>query len=81
MKQHCTDERTGISYTLQENYYLPDLELPAEEQQPIGVWGMRHKRYLRENHRALYANFMTSGKLVAYLDESSNRQPLCFSGW
>ena len=39
MKQHFTDEKTGIRYTLQRDYYLPDLALPAEEQQPIGIWG------------------------------------------
>lgn len=49
---------------------LPDLSLPAEEKEAnIGVWGMRHKRFLKENHRVLYANLMTSGKLVTYLDE------------
>ena len=49
---------------------LPDL-LPAEEetQANIGVWGMRHKRFLKENHRVLYAILMTSGKLVTYLDD------------
>ena len=49
---------------------LPDL-LPAEEetQANIGVWGMRHKRFLKENHRELYASLMTSGKLVTYLDD------------
>ena len=49
---------------------LPDL-LPAEEetQANIGVWGMRHKRFLQENHRVLYASLMTSGKLVTYLDD------------
>lgn len=39
MKQHFTDEKTGIRYTLQGDYYLPDLALPAEEQQQIGIWG------------------------------------------
>ena len=70
MKKHFTDERTGISYTLQGDYYLPDLALPTEEEhENIGVWGMWHKRFLKENHRVLYANLMTSGKLTAYLDE------------
>ena len=70
MKKLFTDERTGISYTLQGDYYLPDLALPTEEEhENIGVWGMRHKRFLKENHRVLYANLMTSGKLTAYLDE------------
>lgn len=67
MKQHFTDEKTGISYTLQGDYYLPDLELPAEEQQPIGVWGQRHLRYIKQHRKAFYTNLLTSGKLNSYL--------------
>ena len=70
MKQHFTDERTGIGYTLQGDYYLPNLALLTEEEhENIGVWGMRYKRFLKENHRVLYANLMTSGKLVSYFDD------------
>ena len=58
------------TYTQIGDYLLPDLKLLDEEKQAnIGVWGMRHKRFLRENHRVLYANLMTSGKLVTYLDD------------
>ena len=67
MKKNFTDKRTGISYTLQGDYYLPDLELPAEEQQPIGVWGQRHLRYIKQHRNALYTNLLTSGKLNSYL--------------
>ena len=67
MKQHFTDEKTGISYTLQGDYYLPDLALPAEEQQPIGVWGQRHLRYIREHRKALYTGLLLNGKLNSYL--------------
>ena len=67
MKKNFTDKRTGISYTLQGDYYLPDLELPAEEQQPIGVWGQRHLRYIKQHRKALYTNLLTSGKLSSYL--------------
>lgn len=67
MKQHFTDEKTGISYTLQGDYYLPDLALPAEEQQPIGVWGQRHLRYIREHSKALYTGLLLNGKLNSYL--------------
>ena len=67
MKKNFTDKRTGISYTLQGDYYLPDLELPAEEQQPIGVWGQRHLRYIKQHRKALYTNLLTSGKLNSYL--------------
>ena len=53
MKQHFTDEKTGIRYTLQGDYYLPDLALPAKEQQPIGIWGQRHLRHIKQNRRGL----------------------------
>ena len=63
-------EQMGGTYTQVGDYYLPDLKLSEEERQAnIGVWGIRHKRFLRENHRVLYANLMTSGKLVTYLDD------------
>ncbi len=67
MKQHYIDERTGIRYTLQGDYYLPDLVLPVEEIKSIGVWGQRHKRYLKEHKRVTYANSLTSGELNSYL--------------
>ena len=73
MKQHLTDETTGIRYTLQGDYYLPDLALPAEEQQPIGIWGQRHLRHIKQNQRVLYTNLLTSGKLNSYLADI-NRQ-------
>ena len=63
-------EQMGGTYTQVGDYLLPNLSLPTEKKQAnIGVWGMRHKRFLKENHRVLYANLMTSGKLVAYLDD------------
>ena len=63
-------EEMGGTYTQVGDYYLLDLKLPEEEKQAnIGVWGMRHKRFLKENHRVLYSNLMTSGKLVTYLDD------------
>lgn len=63
-------EEMGGTYTQVGDYLLPDLKLPEEEKQAnIGVWGMRHKRFLKENHRVIYANLMTSGKLVAYLND------------
>ena len=67
MKNHITDEKTGIGYTLQGDYYLPDLALPAEEEQPISIWGQRHLRYLRQHKRLLYTNLLTSCKLNGYL--------------
>lgn len=72
-------EQMGGTYTQVGNYLLPDLKLPEEEKQAnIGVWGMRHKRFLKENHRVLYANLMTSGKLVAYLDDIEQQATAMF---
>lgn len=79
MKQHFTDEKTGIRYTLQGDYYLPDLALPAEEQQPIGIWGQRHLRHLKQNRRVLYANLLTSGKLNSYLADIDKQAEEMFS--
>ena len=61
-------EQTGGTYTQAGDYMLPDL-LPAEEEKKanIGVWGMRHKRYLKQNHKVRYYNLLTSGKLNLYL--------------
>ena len=67
MKQHYIDEKTGISYTLQGDYYLPDLALPAEKEQPVGIWGQRHLRYLKEYRRITYLSLLTSGRLNTYL--------------
>lgn len=72
-------EQLGGTYTQVGDYLLPDLKLPEEEKRAnIGVWGMRHKKFLRENHRVLYANLMTSGKLVAYLDDIERKATAMF---
>lgn len=60
-------EEMGGTYTQVGDYLLPDLELPEEEQQPIGVWGQRHRRYLKEHRRASYATLLTGGRLNSYL--------------
>lgn len=67
MKKHITDEKTGISYTLHGDYYLPDLELPAEEERPVGIWGQRHLRYIREHRKSFYTGLFLDGKLNSYL--------------
>ena len=66
-------EEMGGTYTQVGDYLLPDLKLPEEEQQPIGVWGQRHRRYLKEHRRATYTTLLTSGKLNSYL-ANINRQ-------
>ena len=61
-------EQTGGTYTQVGDYMLPDL-LPAEKEKEanIGIWAMKHKRYLKQNHKVLYYNLLTNGKLNSYL--------------
>ena len=68
MEKYITDERTGLRYELVGDYYLiTGDDEPEEDQKPIGIWGQRHLRYLKEHHRVRYANLLTSGKMNAYL--------------
>ncbi len=72
-------EQMGGTYTQVGDYLLPNLKLPKEEKQAnIGVWSMRHKQFLQENHRVLYANLMISGKLGVYLDEVEQQATALF---
>ncbi len=72
-------EQMGGTYTLQGDYYLPNLALPAEENKPIGIWGQRHKRYLQEHKRATYTTLLTSGKLNSYLANINEQAEDMFS--
>lgn len=67
MDKYIYDESNGLWYKLQGEYYLPCLTLPPEEEKPIGIWGQRHKRYLKEHKKATYTTLLTSGKLNTYL--------------
>ena len=61
-------EQLGGTYTQQGDYLLPNLALPAEKETGnIGVWALRHKRYIKQHHKVLYYNLLTSGKLDSYL--------------
>ena len=60
-------EQMGGTYTRVGNYLLPNLTLSEEEQKPIGIWGQRHARYLKQHHKILYYNLLISGKLNAHL--------------
>ena len=79
MKKHIYYEKTGISYTLQGDYYLPDIALSTEEQQPIGVWGQRRLRHLKQHHKVLYYNLLTSGKLHSHLADTEEQAQALFS--
>ena len=75
MEKYKYDESNGLWYELQGDYYIPCLKLPEEEQQPIGLWGQRHLRYLKQSHKVLYYNLLTSGKLnshIAEIDKQAN---------
>lgn len=72
-------EKQGGTYTQVGDYMLPDL-LPAEEEMNnIGVWAMRHKRYLKQHHKVLYYNLLTSGKLNSYLADIEEQASNMFS--
>ena len=67
MEKYITDERTGLKYELVGDYYLIAGEDEPEKYRPIGVWGQRHLRYLKEHRRVRYATLLTCGELNAYL--------------
>ena len=71
MERFVMDERTGLKYELVGDYYLIAGNDEPEEDQPIGVWGQRHLRYLKEHHRVRYANLLTSGELNADIDRQA----------
>lgn len=60
-------EQLGGTYHEENGYLIPDLRLPTEEEQPIGIWGQRHLDYLKQYRRVIYINLLTSGKLNTYL--------------
>ena len=79
MEKVIYDEKNGLWYELQGDYYIPCLKLPEEEQQPIGVWGQRYLRYIKQNRKVLYLNLLTSGKLNRYLSDLDKQAEEMFS--
>ena len=73
MDKYIYDENNGLWYELQGDYYIPCLTIPEEEQQPIGIWGRRHLRYIREHRKALYTGLFLDGKLNSYLAELNDQ--------
>ena len=57
----------GSTYHEENEYLIPNLTLPTEEEKPIGLWGQRHLRYIKEHKRLFYINLLTSCKLNSYL--------------
>ncbi len=71
-------EEMGGTYTMQGDYRLPNLILPAEDERPVGIWGQRHLRYLKQHHRILYYNLLTSGNLHSHLADIEDRANTLF---
>ena len=71
-------ENNGGTFEIQGDYLLPNLALQDEKRYSIGVWGMRHKRYLKQHHKVLYYNLLTAGKLNSYLTDIDKRARLLF---
>lgn len=69
MEKYIFDERNGLWYELQGDYYLPCLKQPEGKQQPVGLWEQQHLRYIKQHRKVLYLNLLTSGKLNSYLSE------------
>lgn len=67
MDKYIYNEKNGLWHELQGDYYLPCLKLPEEPEVHIGIWGQRHRRYLKSHRRALYTSLLASGKLNSYL--------------
>ena len=80
MKKHIIDEKTGIGYTLQGDYYIPDLTLPPEDDtRPIGVWGMRHRDYLKNHRKAIYSIMLMDNTLHSYLADINEQADEMFN--
>ncbi|MBQ7160708.1 MAG: TnpV protein [Clostridia bacterium] len=78
MEKYIYDKKNGLWYELHGDYYLPCLTLPAEKEQPIGIWGQRHRRHLRQHRKALYTELLTSGRLNSYLADLNEQAEAMF---
>ncbi len=72
-------EEMGGTYTQVGDYFIPDLKLPEKETKPVGIWGQRHLRYIKEHKRLFYVNLLTSGKLNSYLADINEQAEEMFS--
>ena len=79
MDKYIYDEKNGLWYELQGDYYLHCLKLPKEESRHIGMWGQRHLRYLKQHRKGLYSELLISGKLNDYLADINEQAEELFS--
>ena len=73
MEKYIYNNNNGLWYELQGDYYIPCLVLDEEITQPIGMWGRKHLRYIKEHHPVLYTTTLLSGKLNNHLAEIDKR--------
>ena len=73
MEKYIYNEQNGLWYELQGDYYIPCLVLEEEDTQPIGMWGRKHLRYIKEHRPALHTTLLLSGKLNSHLAQIDNR--------
>ena len=73
MEKYIYDEQNGLWYELQGDYYIPCLVLDEEDTQPIGMWGRKYLRYIKEHRPVLHTTLLLSGKLNSHLAEIDNR--------
>ena len=78
MEKYIYDDKNGLWYELQGDYYFPCLRLPYEEERSIGIWGQRHLRYIRQHRKALYTELQTTGKLYGYLADLNEQAEAMF---
>ena len=77
MDKYIFDENNGLWYGLQGDYYIPCLMLSEEETQPIGLWGQRHKQYLKEYRHIVYTSMLIEGTLNSYLADIDRHMSVC----
>ena len=63
------DERTGIEYHLEGDYYIPNLVLPKQENVTLNKYGRIRLKYLKENKKAEYSIMLMDGTLNKHLKE------------
>lgn len=78
MEKYIYDKSNGLWYELQGEYYIPCVVLSGVESQPLGVWGRKHLRYMKEHRPVLYATLLLGGKLNSYLAEVDDRASAMF---
>ena len=73
LRPRIHDEASGFDYVLVEDYYIPDIELPEENDHPIGKWGRMHRAHLEETNPLLLNHLILTGKLYVYLANLNER--------